>query len=242
MTEQNKIPLTALISLIVPLCSVLGFCYAQGYYQELGCKWAAPLLSIQQLIIYSSLVSFSFALPFIIVAALLICGTPYLKIMIAHLSLVAIFVLLLFIGSLLGKVDGKQVELAMYVGLLTIFSSYIAETIIAVNSKGKEYVKFSSFFALIGIILTTVISTNIGQSYAAHQLKNKDAFFPKINDGSYGIERRLISAVSGNFLIANMTEGKIKNFRLISNIQNYTISKSKEEISNKQPSVPELKQ
>lgn len=227
MAEQNRIPIAVLLSLALPVCSGLGFFYASGYFQEIGCKWAISLLSIQQLIIYSSVVSIAFVVPFMAVAGLLFSGFSYAKILAYHSAIVVLAILGLYAGKLAGKIDASFFELIMFTGVLTIASSYISETIVAINSNAKkEYINFSLASSLSAALLTASMSTSIGQSYAAYQLNNKDRFFPSINDSTYGVEQRLISAVGPNFLIANLKENKIKSFRVVSNIQSYTISKS----------------
>lgn len=228
MSEQKNIPITALLSLAIPICSILGFCYAMGYFQELGCRWAIPALTIQQLIMNSSIASFSFAFPFILTVGLVISGTEYTKIITSLSILAPIILALLLIGWLFGKVESSLIIIAISVSFLCLYASYLAETLVAINSNRKTILKHPVGISLTGLLLIIVTSTHIGQAYAQFQLNHKDHFFPIITDGAYGKEQRLISAIGASFLIANMNNGEIGSFKLISKPQSYTVFKPKD--------------
>lgn len=235
MKEGTSLSITTIISLAVPICSVLGFYYATGYYQELGCQWVASLLTIQQIIMHSTIVSFFFIITLVLVAGMLYSGIKYWKILVAQLILFAIIAILLFILWLMADADSGLTGIIISISIISLYASYVAHTSVVISTGRTDQMKESLSLSMIGMIAIIAASSHTGQSYAKFQFKNRERFFPTISNGAYGTDQILLSAAGSSFLVANLKDGNIVNFKLIPNLQSYAINKSKIVNQHSQP-------
>ncbi|MBA1257639.1 hypothetical protein [Pseudomonas oryzihabitans] len=227
MKEGSNISIATMVSLTIPICSVLGFCYATGYYQELGCQWVISLLTIQQIIMHSAIVSFFFIIPMILVAGMLFSGIKFWKILAGQTALNVLIAFFLFAGWLISDLDRSLIGVVLSISIISLYASVVAHASVVFSTGRTHEFRESLIFSMIGMIVIIAASTHTGQSYARYQFINKDRFFPTIRNGTYGANQLLLSTAGTSFLIANMKDGKIADFKLTSSIQSYAITTSK---------------
>lgn len=241
-SNPSLIELGQVTAVSAPFGYLLGQKSATGYFNELGCTWAANYLTFQE--------TLNYALP---TSLIIVSGAVLAYFLFAHkvsarsqaacvLGLPLLVIVAAFVTSLFTPVSMPNVfsKLANF-WLCMLFGFYSVEALYTYRLSTKEGFREAFGLALSSAFTVFGLSSEIGSMVATADMERiTDRFPPLAEPGFSGAtnDRRLVAKVGDRFLIMEGISNK-RTFYLKANLDNFKIlpiyDKTKSTLSRHEP-------